>query len=1687
MLRRFALALAWAVAWTVVWTAAAELAAGAQEASGAGRTSVSQSQYLAGSRGVKAARPGGSLPPRVAQAERFLAERGWTGLGRTGARAQRLSRSSSRSLAGDLVGARAGLRANAAQMGSLASAAQSTPAGSATWQAIGPAAVETSTYGLVSGRISALAVDPSDAAGNHLYVGTTGGGVWLSVNAGSSAVSAVAFSPLTDTVVLSSGATYATQRDASISIGALTVQPGGSCATGGAGVILAGTGDPNDALDSYYGAGILRSADCGTTWSLIQTTADQSKTFVGEGFAGFAWATPNPVSGSFTSSTVNQNLVVAAVSQAYESTLVNALVANDSYEGLYYSTDSGTTWILATITDGGGADVEGASDVFTLPDGNAATSVVWNPARQLFIAAVRYHGYYQSADGITFTRLSAQPGTNSTSTLCPTNPGAPGSEACPIFRGALAVDPESGDTFAWTVDISNQDQGLWQDACAINGQGVCANTAIAFATQLNTALLETNDPEWGEKTIENGDYNLALAAVPTELDAGADTILLAGANDLWRCSLAMGCQWRNTTNATTCMGAKVGEFQHALAWNASNPDENFIGNDSGLWRSTDLIGETGTVCNSTDANHFQNLNGALGSLAESVSLAQSSTNPYALMTGLGVNGTAGVNDSAQPSGNWPQILSGYGGPAAIDPSGNDWYVNSEAGIFIQKCAQPSSGCTAADFGTTPVVDMNGGFEDGSTMTVPAPFIVDPLDSTNLLVGTCRLWRVPASSGWSATNAVSPILDGGSATYCSGHALIRSISAQALPVSTALPNGGEVVYVGMYGAENGGEGVSLLPGHVLSATIIPNSSAMPAWTDLTQAINPLGLDISSIAIDSHDGTGQTVYVTVEGVSMPLAVVQPVYRSTDGGASWTSIASNLPSKPVSGLVVDPQDANTVYVATDVGVYSTRTVAACAASSCWSPFGAGLPGAPAVALSATPATASEQLLTAATYGRGIWQIPLWTAGPQLTAATATPSTLTFDLQAYGTTSTAQTVTVKDTGNYALTVTAISMSAEFGESDNCVNVNLSVGASCTIQVTFTPGAQGSQTGEMTVSANLSGGELTVALSGTGAAVPTVNLAPATVGFGGVAVGTTSAAEQVTANNGTASAIPYTSAVSGPFAIATNGCVSTGNAPQMPAGGSCQLTVTFTPASAGAATGTLTFTDAAGTQMVALSGSGLAPATDTLSPTALTFPGTITGQISAAEMVSLTNSGGVNLTSISTSASGPFTVTNNCTANLAPTSNCTISVFFQPAAAGAQTGTLTVSDSLRTQTVSLSGTGLLPPAFSVNPPSLSFAMQAVGTRSAAQTLTVTNTGGAPMANVSFQLIGASATSFATGTTTCGATLASGSNCTVQVTFAPAASGGSTATLVISSSTLGVTAAQVELTGNGGEFPASIQVTPGVISFGATGINKSSSSTTVTIANPGTSASLSNLTLAVSAGFQLVNNTCASLASGTLAAQASCTAGVVFAPTSTGAQTGTLTVTSSTVATGATVALSGIGTDFGVAISGSSSRTISSGATADYTLAITPLGGAQATYAFQCGTLPANALCLFSPASETIGGSTTGNATVEISTGQSTSAAVRPGADPRSGRGGALPLLCGLLALPLAWKGRRKALLAMVLLMILAGGVSSCSGSGGGSGGSGGSGGGSGSGATPAGTYSIPVTVTSNGVQHSVTVTLIVD
>ncbi len=1069
------------------------------------------------------------------------------------------------------------------------------------------------------------------------------------------------------------------------------------------------------------------------------------------------------------------------------------------------------------------------------------------------------------------------------------------------------------------------------------------------------------------------------------------------------------------------------------------------------------------------------------------------------------------------------------------------------------------------------------------MGEPAPFLVDPVDPSQLLIGTCRMWRGPANgAGWGTGNAISPIFDGGrGSSFCNGDALIRSMAA--MPVA-----GGEMIYVGMYGVLGGG---ASLAGHVLSATFSTASGLPPVWRDLSRnpvlndlnSLNAYGFDVSSISVDAHDSTGNTVYVTVAGIPNLAEQVQGVYRSTDGGAHWASVTANLPIAPVNSLAVDPQDANTVYLATDAGVYFTRQITACPGSSstCWSAYGAGLPGAPVVALSTTSAASSTQVLTAATYGRGIWQIPLWTAGTPLTTATLAPASLTFANQVTGTTSSAQTVTLTNTGGTALEPASIAVDADFGETDDCQNAPVAPGSTCTIRVTFTPTNTGSVAGQLSLSANVPGGGFTVALSGTGTAPPPVNLSPSTISFGMVAIGTTSLPLQVTASNGTASAVAVSSiAISPPFTIASNSCGTT----SLVANTACQLTVAFAPTAVGPATGTLTFIDAAGTQTVVLTGTGATPPTDTLSAAALAFPGTVIGQLSSPQTISVTNSGDESLTSIAISISGVFQASNNCTTVLPGHASCAISVIFAPSQVGVQTGTLTIADLVHTQVVTLTGTGVQPPAFGVSPPQLIFATVDAGASSPPATLTVSNTGGAPLAHPGFQIVGSSAGSFATGATTCGPTLSNGSSCTVQVTFTPATTGGNTATLVVSSSSVGVVLVSVPLNGTGHwatglnvnppqlNFPVviagqssavqtvtitnmsgstasapavtispqfgvaqnrclgsmnaggsctvgvvfqptssgpvtgaltirsasiaisatvalsggmvTIQTKPGLLTFPSTGVGTAGSPLTLTVSNPGTLAGLSGLSLAASPGFQLVNNTCPA----TLGPQSSCTTGVVSAPTSAGVQSGILTITSSTLPDAATVQLAGMGFDFTVGQSGAASQSVSNGQTASYDLVLTPLNGSQGTFTFQCGSVPLNAVCSFNPSTEAVGANSSSVVRVQIATGQPVSVSqLNGGGEPASRGTGAWrlsPLLCGLAVLPLALWRRRRVLLLVASLAFLVGGVSSCASFGTGTGSTTGQGG---AGGTPAGTYSIPVTVISTGVQHSVTLTLAVD
>lgn len=1536
------------------------------------------------------------------------------------------------------------------------SAVRAQGSSSGTWTALGPTAVSTSSFGLVTGRVTAIAIDPNDSSGNHVYIGTTGGGVWMAENAATSSASSVAFTALTDSLSALSGAT-----DSSISIGAVAVQPGN------ADVVLAGTGDTNDLSSSYYGAGILRSTDGGNSWSLITKTKDLESglgisdySFIGEGFSGFAW------------STTNTSLVVAAVSDAYEGLLVNAQQLGKSSRGLYYSTDAGASWHMATMEDSSTSLLQGPTMAIAGADGNAVTSVVWNPIRKMFFAAVRFHGYYQSSDGVTWTRMSSQPGTRMTSKLCPANTGTTGSTGCPIYRGTLAVNPTTGDTFAWSVDSGSLDQGLWQDSCSLTS-GSCSSSTVSFSTEISTTALESS-LSGGTNGIVDGLYTLALAAVPYL----QDTILLAGDDDVWRCSLAAGCSWRNTTNTATCMTAMVGPYQHALVFNPSNSEEILIGNDSGLWRSMDMINQSGSTCITADASHYDNLNAGLGSLADVESISPVLTSPYVMMAGLGVNGVAGVK-ATSVTADWPQILSGYGGPVAVDASDTSkWYVNdAEAGVSIYLCDQATI-CTTAYFGSSPVVDSADVGGDGAYLSAPAAFLVDPLNTDDLLIATCRIWRGPASgSGWSSANAISGILDtSSSSSTCYGDGQVRALAAMKLSSTT------EVIYLGMYGSLNGGGN---LGGHVLKATFDSTASSDPTWTDITSgtvsnssdAMNEYGFDVSDIFIDTHDATGNTVYVTVAGFDNTTYAVETLYKSTNGGANWTGLMANLPLSPANAVVVDPQDSGTVYVGTDTGVYYTSSLSSCVASPyvCWTAMGSGLPQAPVVALSAAPSGASNQVLVAGTFGRGIWQTDLVSAGATLTDATVLPTTLNFGSVAYGNTSAAQTVTVSNNGALALKVTAVEMpSSDFLETDTCQSGSIAAGSSCTIAVSFRPTTTGAISGTMLIKANVYGGQLNVTLNGTGTTSGSMTVAPVSLTFGSVAVNTTSAALQVMATNSGTTSVAISSAVlTTPFVLSSDSCSGT----TLAASSSCQMKVEFAPTTSGAASGTLTLTDTAGTQTVNLSGTGAATATDALSPTSLIFASTAVNTHSSTQTITLTNSGGVALTGIAlTLSSTQFEESSTCGTTLAAGSSCAITVTFAPTATGAIRGTLTVVDILQTQTVSLTGTGVDTPTLGVSPASMTFSNTTVGRASTAQTLSVTNTGAVAIASVGFQITGAAAASYSLANNTCGTTLAAGSICTVQVTFTPSGTGSISATLAVSSATTGVSAVSVPLNGSG-TLTSALSVSPTSVVFGGVGVGLTSSAVTLTYSNSSSYSIAAPVFTFSDAHFSIAQNNCGSA----LAGGGSCTVTVIFVPTAVGSSSGTLTATSSTVTNPAVASLSGIGFDFAASVSGYSSKTVAAGTAATYNIDFNTLSGVTGTYTYTyaCGTLPGKAACSFSSGSTTTVAGTSGEVTLTVSTGTAKTSALQPGVSPWQRT---LPLLCGLLLLPLGWRRRRHLLTLFVLLMVVLGLATSCA-----SAGLSGSSGSSSSGTTPTGTYTIPVTVTSTGISHTVSLTLIVD
>ena len=464
------------------------------------------------------------------------------------------------------------------------------------------------------------------------------------------------------------------------------------------------------------------------------------------------------------------------------------------------------------------------------------------------------------------------------------------------------------------------------------------------------------------------------------------------------------------------------------------------------------------------------------------------------------------------------------------------------------------------------------------------------------------------------------------------------------------------------------------------------------------------------------------------------------------------------------------------------------------------------------------------------GSWPQPVF--WPDSSGLTVAPSALDFGSQATGTTSAARTVSVSNNGSSAVSLSGVSVTGDFAQTNNC-GASLAAGASCTVNVTFRPTAAGSRAGTLTVANSAT--PATASLTGVGVAPgPVLNANPGSLSFGATAVGSTTAAQSVTVTNGgTSTATVSGVSASGDFAQ-TNNCAT------LAVGASCTVNVTFRPTAEGSRAGSLAVTSNANNSptTVALSGSGIGsntniaagkPASASSQANASLVPGNVTDGNAATywesangsfpqwvqvDLGAATGVGRIALKlppdaawatrtqtlSVQTSTNGSSftTVVASAGHTFNPATGNTVSIGL-PAGTSARYVRVNITANTGWPAGQVAefevypGTGNPGGAtLSAGASSLTFGSVPVGGASTAQAVTVSNTGSAAAT-----ITGVSVTGDFTQTNDCGTSLAAGASCTLAVTFRPTATGNRAGTLTVNSSATN-SPTTVALSGTGG-------------------------------------------------------------------------------------------------------------------------------------------------------------------------------------------------------------------------------------------------------------------------------------------------
>ena len=366
---------------------------------------------------------------------------------------------------------------------------------------------------------------------------------------------------------------------------------------------------------------------------------------------------------------------------------------------------------------------------------------------------------------------------------------------------------------------------------------------------------------------------------------------------------------------------------HAMAF-TKDGTRLYNANDGGMW-STDALRSAPIVWN--------NLNATLGITQYYPGLAMHPTNPLLTLGGAQDNGVHLYTGQL----TWEALLGGDGGWSAIDPSLPETAYMTLAVASVRGQAQTINLYRGQQLTSlTSVLSVVHGIDLTDRHYWIPPFVMDPSVPQRMYYGTYRLYQ--SLDGGGQWRAISPDLSN-PPPQISPTTYLYTISAIA--VAPADP---KTIYTGSIGSGN--------------SAVYQTIDSGSTWHDRSAGL-PFR-SVTQVAVDPLDPS--TAYATFSGYAL-LGEPQSghVYRTHDGGNSWTDISGALPNIPVNDLVIDADVPGTLYVATDAGVMVTTD-----GGSTWNPMGTGLPR---VAVLSLVMQRSTRTLRAATHGRSMWDYVL------------------------------------------------------------------------------------------------------------------------------------------------------------------------------------------------------------------------------------------------------------------------------------------------------------------------------------------------------------------------------------------------------------------------------------------------------------------------------------------------------------------------------------------------------------------------------------------------------------------------------------------------------------------------------------------------------------------------------------------